>query len=1146
MTLTSQDFVAFHRSVHGYDPFPWQRTLMDFVLHERSFPDLIDVPTGAGKTTLLDIAIFALAADESRPETERWMPRRTVLVVDRRLIVDQAGERARKLATAIDGAQDEITGELKRRLSNLSSHGVPVATAVLRGGTVRDDAWAHHPDQPLLAASTVDQVGSRLLFRGYGVRPRAAPIHAGILGRDTLYLLDEVHLSKPFHDTLKALHRYGSGWAEVEVGRPIRIVQLSATPGEDETTEDPETAIDNLAGESERTPSRQRFRIGDEDREHPVLRTRLGARKPVTMELVSSGSDAAFTKTVSDRARRLVKAHKAVGVVVNRVATALAVHQACLSAVKDDAYDVRLITGRMRALDREELLQELIPRICAGRERSEQDKPLIVVATQCIEAGADFDFDALVTECASLDALRQRFGRLDRLGEYTEAHGHAPGFVVALNKQVSGKREPDPIYGTALYDTWGWLQEVDAAAKAASAPDPSDAADDAEFAADDQPARAVPDAALVGLDMGIEQIQPWVDQLAKTRPADVPEGEGTYLSDLLAPQERAPLLFPAFLDIWCQTAPMPAFDPPVASWLHGPDDRAEDVQIVWRADLTEDELSEVAPDDQNRGGPPPKAKREVLRNLLDRLQFVPPTSPETLSVPVGAVRRWLTADPRDHAKQSAYEVGDVEGALESEFDDRERGRRFDRPFVVWQGNESKVATSRGGLKPGATIVVPASYGGISASCWDPSSTEPVRDRGELALLVAHGRMALRLDPIVLDSVMREGAQPSADAARPAHPGLQLPTDESVDTHEATLNWLKAHLSGASGAPVWLRGIASRLSELLEGVVAKRSHGRVDLTTLHRLKTADEQKPNTARKWVWVGVSAPARLTRDEIAAVRGVAANLQGEPTSEFEGAGESAFIAREIRLHEHLNGVAKIAALYAKNLGVGEKIANDILLAAGLHDVGKCDPRFQTWLHGGDPIRAMRDAEPLAKSALPQEREADRRTARIRAGYPAGHRHEMTSAAMLQASAPWTELADDLDLVLHLITSHHGHARPFAPPIADAEGATVRWQPSEDQGVAWWRKLPKYTYGPPAPLEISGDATLARLDSGVGDRFWRMVRRYGWHGLAWMEAIVRLADHRRSAQEERGDTDPHDTERATGRDRDRNERASAATEVAS
>src|SRR4030095_14961122 len=106
---------------------------------------------------------------------------------------------------------------------------IPLHVICLRGGMYRDEAWARSPAQPVVCVSTVDQVGSRLLFRGYGLGARTCntlPIHAGLAGDDALVVLDEVHLSSPFEQTLGAVDRYRR-WADRPVPGPWHVVRMS-------------------------------------------------------------------------------------------------------------------------------------------------------------------------------------------------------------------------------------------------------------------------------------------------------------------------------------------------------------------------------------------------------------------------------------------------------------------------------------------------------------------------------------------------------------------------------------------------------------------------------------------------------------------------------------------------------------------------------------------------------------------------------------------------------------------------------------------------------------------------------------------------------------------------------------------------------
>ena len=117
--------------------------------------------------------------------------------------------------------------------------------------------------QPTILCSTVDQVGSRLFFRGYGLSDRMKPIHAGLLGSDFLLLLDEAHLLEPFRQTLASMSSLCG-----PDGSPFGSALLTATP----------------AASKGRILS-----LSADDRVHPVLSQRIRASKPARLVEIPYG-----------------------------------------------------------------------------------------------------------------------------------------------------------------------------------------------------------------------------------------------------------------------------------------------------------------------------------------------------------------------------------------------------------------------------------------------------------------------------------------------------------------------------------------------------------------------------------------------------------------------------------------------------------------------------------------------------------------------------------------------------------------------------------------------------------------------------------------------------------------------------------------
>jgi len=115
------------------------------------------LPTGVGKTSALDVALYALAVAPDR------MPRRTLLVVDRRIVRrSRCRPRARILVAIRKGGANPAIATIANRLRDLWFAGgdkESICGGRPSGRMPRDNDWARRPDQPVLGVSTVDQVG---------------------------------------------------------------------------------------------------------------------------------------------------------------------------------------------------------------------------------------------------------------------------------------------------------------------------------------------------------------------------------------------------------------------------------------------------------------------------------------------------------------------------------------------------------------------------------------------------------------------------------------------------------------------------------------------------------------------------------------------------------------------------------------------------------------------------------------------------------------------------------------------------------------------------------------------------------------------------------------------------------------------------
>lgn len=336
------------------------------------------------------------------------------------------------------------------------------------------------------------------------------------------------------------------------------------------------------------------------------------------------------------------------------------------------------------------------------------------------------------------------------------------------------------------------------------------------------------------------------------------------------------------------------------------------------------------------------------------------------------------------------------------------------------------------LRPGDMIVLPTDAGLLDQFGWDPESTSPVAD----ASIAEYGV------PLEGDALRRLCGTSMEELIDKALGGVA--DDEDVDEDDQ----------------------AEAIGEILDKL----------------------RKPPPAwedEEWAEIMDAIDPTITIEQNRVAHLARMDAAAEPLS--DELDEMSRAETAVELERHCEAVAARSRSIAERIGISADLATVIERAGRFHDLGKADRRFQRWLDPEGQHQVM-----VAKSGMRRSRWSK---ARIAAGWPRGGRHEELSARLVRRwldEHPGQMESPLAELLVHLVTCHHGQGRPLLLPADDGTAAEV----SADM------------YG--EVINVSAD--LSAIDWSQPARFRHLNDRFGPWGLALLEAIVRQADHSVSA----------------------------------